>query len=149
MTLVEDMKKRVIESMKSKDEVTRDVLRVAISDIDAAANTKEQGGKPLTDGQIQKIIANIIKGNTETLQYATGAMKEKLEKENQILEAYIPKTASVAEITEKLESLKPKILEAKSSGQATGIAVKYLKEQGLTADGNDVRAVVEQIRTIQ
>lgn len=146
MTIVESMKKRVIESMKNKDTITRDILRVAISDIDALANTSSQGGKPLSDGQIQKVISNIMKGNTETLQYASGDLKAKLERENEILENYIPKSASLDEIESKLNLFREQIVGAKNSGQAIGLSVKFLKEQGVTADGNDVRVIVEKLR---
>lgn len=183
MSFVDGVKESVKESMKSGDVVKRDILRVLLSDIGAQENTAAQGGKPLTMGQIQKVIAKLIAGNTETLNTRLTPTSEeidavlmgatsmggaqmggdglvlgklamslddprraKLEKENQILESLLPKSLTEEEIAVRLESLKTTIKEAKSVGQATGLAMKVFKDAGDTVDGNVVKTVVEKFR---
>lgn len=150
MQIVEEMKKQVVIALKSKDEITKNILRFALSEIAALENQANQGGKPLTDGQIQKIIKKIIDGNTELLTHIKVDDIERLQKlgkENEILEEYLPKMLSIDVIDEKLTPYVAQILESKSVGQATGIAMKFFKEWGDSVDGNDVKSVVEKLRS--
>lgn len=150
MQIVSQMKSRVVEAMKSKDEITKNILRFALSEIAALENQASQGGKSLTDGQIQKIIKKIIDGNAELLTHIKVDdvdRLQKLGKENEILEEYLPKMLSVDVIDQKLTPYVSQILESKNVGQATGIAMKLFKEWGDSVDGNDVKSVVEKLRS--
>lgn len=72
---------------------------------------------------------------------------KKLNKEIAILEALLPRTLGVDEIVAALASVESDIKAAGNDGQATGVAMKHLKPQGLVVEGKDVSAAVKQIRS--
>ena len=144
MALLPQIKKQVLEAMKAKDTLTKDVLRVAQGDIELAETRQ---GKPLTEAEEEKIVRKLIKSNQETIELTKDAEKvEKLEREVAILEALLPKMLSVDEIIAALGAVEADIKAAGNDGQATGVAMKHLKPQGLAVDGKDVSAAVRQIR---
>src|SRR5262245_13634356 len=129
------MKKRMTEAMKAGRAVERDVLRVALSEIQAAENR----GTEINDDESQKIIRKLIKSNTETIAVVpAGDAKTKLEEENRILDSLLPKQLGVDEIVKVLAGVEGDIKSAKSEGQATGVAMKHLKASGATVGGKEV-----------
>lgn len=145
MALLEQIKKQVIDAMKARDTVAKDVLRVAQGDIELA---ETRSGKAQTEQEAQQIVRKLIKSNQETIAVATDpAMIEKLNQEIAILEALLPRMLGVAEIIAALEPVADAIKAAGNDGQATGVAMKHLKPQGLAVDGKDVSAAVRQIRS--
>lgn len=145
MALLETIKKQVIDAMKAKDAIAKDVLRVAQGDIELA---QTRTGKDLSDDEAQKIVRKLIKSNQETLAAnPDDATAEKLNKEITILEALLPRTLGVDEIVAALAPVEGDIKAAGNDGQATGVAMKHLKPQGLAVEGKDVSAAVRQIRS--
>lgn len=145
MQLLAEIRKQVIAAMKAKDTVAKDVLRVAQGDIELAETRQ---GKALTEDQQQQILRKLIKSNQETLAAVTDPdQKAKLELEIVLLDKLLPKTLTVDEIVAALEPVKSDIAAAGNDGQATGVAMKHLKPQGLTVDGKDVAAAVKAIRS--
>ena len=145
MPLLQEIKQQVLEAMKAKDTLAKDVLRVVQGDIELA---ETRSGKALSDDEAQKIVRKLIKSNQETLAVNPDAQTaEKLNKEIAILEALLPRTLSVDEIIAALDSVKDGIQAAGNDGQATGVAMKHLKPQGLAVDGKDVSEAVRQIRS--
>ena len=145
MALLQQIKQQVLEAMKARDTLTKNVLRVVQGDIELA---ETRLGKALTEDEEQKIIRKLIKSNQETLAVVQDdAAKEKLQKEIAILEALLPRTLSVAEIIAALEPVADDVRAAGNDGQATGVAMKHLKPQGLAVDGKDVSEAVKNIRS--
>jgi len=145
MALLQTIKQQVLEAMKAKDTVAKDVLRVAQGDIELA---QTRSGKDLTDDEAQKIVRKLIKSNQETLAANPGEPAvEKLIKEIAILEALLPRTLGVEEILVALQPVQDDIKAAGNDGQATGVAMKHLKPQGLAVEGKDVSEAVKQIRS--
>ena len=145
MALLETIKKQVIDAMKAKDTIAKDVLRVAQGDIELA---QTRTGKDMSDDEAQKIVRKLIKSNQETLAAnPDDATAEKLNKEITILEALLPRTLGVDEIVAALAAVEGDIKAAGNDGQATGVAMKHLKPQGLAVEGKDVSAAVRQIRS--
>lgn len=145
MELLAQIKTHVIEAMKAKDTVAKDVLRVAQGDIELA---ETRAGKPLSEVEQEKIVRKLIKSNQETLAAVRDeAGKAKLVREIELLEALLPKMLSVEEIAAALAPVADDIKAAGNDGQATGVAMKHLKPQGLAVDGKDVSAAVKQIRS--
>lgn len=145
MSLRETIKKQVIDAMKAKDTLTRDVLRVLQGDIEMHHT---RTGEHMTDEQAQKVVRKLIKSNQETLAVKPDdAAAEKLNKEIAILEALLPRTLSVEEIVAALAPVQDGIKAAGNDGQATGVAMKHLKPQGLQIEGKDVSAAVKRIRS--
>ena len=54
--------------------------------------------------------------------------------------------AGAVAIASALEAVRTEIVSAKNDGQATGVAMKHLKGLSLNAQGQDVTAVVKQMR---
>jgi len=146
MELLAKIKKQVVEAMKARDTLAKDVLRVAQGDIELA---QTRTGKPLTEPEQEQIVRKLIKSNQESLaavQDADPAQSEKLTKEVKLLEALLPQQLSVAQIIAALEPVHDDIKSAGNDGQATGVAMKHLKPQGLAVDGKDVAQAVKQLR---
>lgn len=146
MQLLAQIKKQVVEAMKAKDTLAKDVLRVAQGDIELAVS---RTGTPLTEPEQQQILRKLIKSNQESLAAigdTDATTAEKLRKENALLEALLPGMLSVAEIIAALAPVEDDIKAAGNDGQATGVAMKHLRPQGLAIDGKDVSAAVKQIR---
>lgn len=145
MSLQETIKQQIIEAMKAKDTVARDVLRVLQGDIDMHHT---RTGEHMTEDQAQKVVRKLVKSNEETIAGTSDdAALEKLKREIAILEALLPRTLGVDEIVAALAAVADDIKAAGNDGQATGVAMKHLKPQGLAVEGKDVSAAVKQIRS--
>lgn len=143
--IVDDIKKRITEAMKAKKPVEREILRLALAEIQ---QVEVRSGTAATDDEAAKIIKKLLKSNGETL--AAGPkpeLKVQLEEENGILESLIPKTWDPARIAEALAGVAEQIKAAASDGQATGIAMKHLKSLSAPVEGKDVGVAVKNIRT--
>jgi len=142
--LVDDIKKQVTVAMKAGDSVARDVLRLALGEIQTAEARKNA---PATDDEAAAVVRKLIKSNEETLGLAgESANAAALRREIEILSALLPKQMSVDDIIAALASELDAIKAAKADGQATGVAMKYLKAAGAAVSGNDVGAAVKKIR---
>jgi len=148
MTLVQEIKNQVVAAMKSKDDIARNLLRCVLGEVSTLEGSANQAGKPVSDEQVCKIIRKVQAGNLETLQHV-GSMenvKANLERENQILESFLPKLLTADEIKAKLSAVTDQIKASKGVGQAVGIAMKLFKESGDAVDGNEVKKAVEELR---
>ena len=144
MTLVDTIKNNVKDAMKSGDTVARDILRLALGEIQTAEARK---AAPVTEEEATAAVRKLIKSNEETMGLSTDdATKATLKKEIDILSALLPKQMSVDEILAALAAVKDAIVAAKADGQATGVAMKHLKSTGANASGNDVCAAVKKLR---
>jgi uncharacterized protein len=144
MALIEEIKKRALLAMKARNTVEKEVLRVALGEIQVA----EARASGISDDEIHAIIKKLVKSNQETLELsANDEQKRILSEEIAILESLLPQTLSVEEIVERLDGLAQELRAAKSSGQATGLAVKYLKSSNASVNGKDVAVAVERIRS--
>jgi uncharacterized protein len=142
--VIDTLKAAIARAVKDKDEVARDVLRLALGEVQTA---EARGGKPLRDEEVVAIVRKLVKSNEETLVAAAadpGAPA--LRHENEVLSALLPAGLSVAQITEALGPVADAIKAAKNDGQATGIAMKHLKPTGAVVEGTDVAAAVRALR---
>ena len=141
--LVDTIKKRIMAAMKAKNDLEKEVLRVALGDI----QTEEARGTEITDAYCEKVLKKLVKSNRETLESATDPeQKSTLQQEIAILESLLPKTLSPEQIAEELAPVVEQIRAAGNDGQATGVAMKHLKASGALVDGKDVAAAVRQLR---
>ncbi len=145
--LIDDLKKAIATAMKSGDAVARDVLRLALGEIQTAEARKAEKGAKLTDDDAAAAVRKLIKSNEETLSLAgEGENAATLRREIEVLSALLPKSLSVEEIVALLAPVEAQIKEAKNDGQATGVAMKHLKSTGATVQGNDAQAAVKKLR---
>ena len=142
--LVEDIKKQITGAMKSGDAVARDILRLALSEIQTAEARKNA---PVSEDDAIGAVRKLIKSNEETLNLTTDAERGAiLKQEIVVLAALLPKQLSVDDIVAALAAQRDAIKAAGNDGQATGIAMKHLKSTGASVSGNDVGAAVKKIR---
>lgn len=142
--LVEELKKRITSSMKEGDTVARDVLRLALGEIQTAEARKSA---TLSEEEAAAALRKLVKSNEETLGLTTDEGRAAaLKKEIEVLTSLLPKGLSVDEIVAALASQIDAIKAAKADGQAVGVAMKHLKSTGASVAGNDVQAAVKKIR---
>lgn len=144
MALVEELKKRITSSVKEGDTVARDVLRLALGEIQTAEARK---AATLSEEEAAAALRKLVKSNEETLGLTTdGERSAALKKEIEVLTSLLPKSMSVDEIVAALASQVDAIKAAKADGQAVGVAMKHLKSTGASVTGNDVQVAVKKIR---
>ncbi len=142
--LVEDIKKQIAAAMKSGDTVARDVLRLALGEIQTAEARKNA---PASDEEASAAVRKLIKSNEETLGLAgEGERAATLRREIEVLSGLLPKELSVDDIVTALAAEHEAIKAAKSDGQATGVAMRTLKASGKAVSGNNVGLAVKKIR---
>ena len=152
MSLLQTLKEAMVQARVRKDDVAKSVLSVVVGEAETLQFAKGQRGE-VTDQQVIKVIQNVIKGNQEAIQqaeahHATDSVP-RLMMENKILEGYLPQMWERAQIENVLHGdndTLEKVRQAANSGQATGIAMKFLKSQGSPVAGQDVAAVVKALR---
>lgn len=138
-------------SMKG-DATHRNFLRLVKGELQMA---EVRQNKPLTEEQASNVLKKILKSNEETL----GILANRNEvsggpdpraaaiiQENEILKGLLPAIASIEDVKAALASVLDQIKSAKNDGQATGVAMKMLKEAKLTCDGNTVKEIVAELR---
>jgi len=142
--LLDELKAKITVAAKAKDEVARDVLRLAFGEVQTG---EARQSRPLTDDEVAAVLKKLVKSNEETLALAgEGPQAPTLRKEIEILSSLLPKKLSIPEIVTALASQAEAIRAAKADGQATGLAMKFLKGTGAAFDGNDVAAAIKTIR---
>ena len=144
MSMIQEIKARMIQAMRDRDAPTKSILQVTLGDLELAET--RQGGD-LDDKQAAQIVRKILKSNQETLTLTKDPEKiEILKVEIVILEGLLPATLSVEQIVAALAPHLDAIKAPGNDGQATGVAMKNLKAAGAAVEGKDVSAAVRQIR---
>lgn len=142
--IVDDIKGRLTDAMKARDAVRKDILRLALGEIQTA---EARASRSLSEDEGVAVIRKLIKSNEETLSMTgTDPRGERLRQEISILLELLPRALSVDEVVVSLQALTDAIRTAKNEGQATGVAMKHLKSQGLVVLGPDVTLAVRRLR---
>jgi uncharacterized protein YqeY len=142
--LADEIKKLTTQAMKNRDDVAKNILRLALGEMQTA---EAREGRAVREDEAFAIVRKLVKSNEETLAAAgEGEQATILRKEIAILSGLLPATMSVAQIVEALAPVSDGLKAAKNDGQATGLAMKHLKTTGATFDGTDVSVAVKQIR---
>jgi uncharacterized protein YqeY len=143
-TIKDALAARLKQAMKEGDGVAKEVLRVALGDIQTA---EHRGTSKASDDEAAGVLRRIIKANEETLALVTSDdERARLRREIDVLGELLPKSLSVDDIVAALASHHDAIRSAPNDGAATGVAMKALKSQGANANGKDVSAAVRTIR---
>jgi uncharacterized protein YqeY len=144
-----DLRAKLQEAIKAKNDLAKDVLRVLMGE----ASTREaRTGQPPSEADVHAIVRKLIASNTETRtelerRGQTGHSNyQRLAEENTYLEGLLPKSPDTAAIRRELEAIAGDLKAAKNDGQATGLAMKHLKQKGLAVQGEQVAAAVKEIR---
>ena len=143
--LTDEIRERVKQAMRTGDAVEKNVLRVALGEIQSE---ESRSGKTLDEAAVGALLRKLVKSNQDTL--AAGPNEERrriLEREVEILQELLPQTLSVEAIQAALEPVREAILAARADGQATGVAMKHLKSVGAAVTGQDVAQAVKGLRS--
>lgn len=149
MTLHEQIKGEIKAAMLAKDTVKLSVVRNIVAAItNELVATGKTPQEMLDDTGVLKVIKRLASQRKDSIeQFEKGGRPELAASENAelaILESYLPTLMSREEIrkvaTAKKEALG--ITDKAKVGQLTGAIMKELAGQ---ADGNDVKAVVEEL----
>src|SRR5690606_26965451 len=93
--LVDDLKKRIASAVKEGDAVARDVLRLALGEIQTAEARKNER---LSDDEAAGVLRKLVKSNEETLGHSgEGDRAATLKKEIEVLGALLPRQLTVDE----------------------------------------------------
>lgn len=143
--LVEDIKRRVVIAVKEGDTVTRDVLRLALGEIQTAEARKNA---PASEEDAATALRKLIKSNEETraVLASNDSRMADLTREIEVLVAFLPAQLTMLQILEALAGQVEAIKRAPNDGQATGIAMKLFKASGAQVNGAEVTAAVKQLR---
>lgn len=149
MALHEDIKGSLKEAMKAKEEVKlrviRSLLTAFMNELVATSRTPQD---MLTDDEALTVIKRAAKQRKESITQYEAAGRDELaapEKEElEALESYLPQMMSQDEIRPIAEAKKAELgIDDKSKmGMLIGAV---MKELGGTADGGDVKTVIESL----
>lgn len=128
MTLIDTIKKDIIEAMKQKNQPTLEILRYLHSQIkDFEIN---QARKAATDSEVIRLIQNQIKKLEESnVLFKKANRHDLIAKNNQeidILKQYLPQEISDAELEKEIELVIKANSQINQPGPLIGIAVKGL-----------------------
>ena len=144
-----DLPAMLKEALKAKDDLARDLLRVIMGEV---STRRARTGQEPTDEEVYGIIRKLVAANAETRQELeqrgqTGhEAYDRLGRENVYLERLLPKALDRAEVRRELAPIVHDLKGAKNDGQATGLAIKHLKQKGLAVPGEEVAAAVKELR---
>lgn len=149
MSLKDIVREKFEHAKRGGNREEKNLLSVILGDI---ATAEARSGKELPEAEVEKLLRKMLENNTETLtqlkshQRAHDPQVAVLEREIALLKSLLPQTLDVAAIAKALEPVQSEIRQAKNDGQAMGLAMKHLKDLSLPVQGQDVTAVVKQIR---
>ena len=149
MSLKDKVREKFEDAKRAGHREEKDLLSVILGDI---ATAEARTGKELPDAEVEKLLRKMVESNGETLaqlkshQRADDPRVAVLEREIAFLKTILPETLDPAAIVQALEPVRADIIGAKNVGQATGVAVKHLKTQGVKVLGQDVAQAVQAIR---
>lgn len=144
--LIDEIKARMTRAMRERDEVVRNVLGLAVGEIQTA---EARANRSLRDDEALAVVRKLLKSNEETLALAgtDDARAASLRREIEVLSALLPRSMSIEQIAEALAPIADAIRAAKNDGQAMGAAMKHLKTAGAVVEAADVQQAVKRVRS--
>ncbi len=144
-----NLQAKLQEAIKARDDLARDLLRIIMGEV---STRQARTGKEPPDAEVHGIVRSMMTNNSETRKelekrgQTTHEGYARLARENVYLETLLPRTLDQAAIQKELEAIAAEVKGARNDGQATGLAMKHLKQKGLAVLGEDVAAAVRQLR---
>ena len=121
------VKTEITKARLSKDSFKVELLKLVLGEYE---RLEYAGQKPL----FENVITKLVQSNKECLAQRND---DKLQKEVELLESYLPKYLSVDELRVLLNPL-----GLDSSGQSIGKAIKWLKENQFAFKNEDVKVAL-------
>jgi len=147
MSLVDQIQKDITTAMKAREEARLSTLRMVKT---ALKNREIEKMAPLDDKEAQQVLGTLIKQRKDSIeQFTKGGRQEMADKEAAeitVIEAYMPKAASEADIA---ASVKAVIAEMgaptmKDMGTVMKNAMAKFATQGVRVDGKVVSEAVKK-----
>lgn len=146
MTLEERIQTEITAAMKAKDEVRLGALR----SVKAAILNEKSNGKhhELTDTDVVTLIQKLVKQRQEAEDIYTEAgrveLAEKEKSERAVLEEFVPKQLTEAEVEEKVKEIiaETGATSMKEMGKVMGLATQRMKG---VADGKVISGIVKRL----
>ncbi len=147
MTLVEQIQKDIVAAMKTKDEARLSCLRMIKSALQLKTVEKMS---PLDDKEAQAVLGTLIKQRKESVeQFTKGGRQEMADKESaeiKLIETYLPKAASEADIVAGVKAVIAEIGSPtmKEMGTVMKNAMARFAAAGMRVDGKMVSETVKK-----
>jgi uncharacterized protein YqeY len=141
--LINDIQKRMQDSMKARDSVSVDALRFILSQINYE---KIEKGNDLTDEDVLKVIAREVKKRKESIEmFKTNSRNDLVQQEEKqlaVISSYLPKEMSEEEIKKTIQEIMSGIEDKSNIGKVMGAVMGKMKGK---ADGGVVAKVVKEL----
>jgi len=147
MPLVDQIQKDIVAAMKSKEEARLSTLRMVKSALQL--RTVEKMG-PLDDKESQSVLATLIKQRKDSIeQFTKGGRQEMADKEAAeivVIEGYLPKAASEAEIAAGVKAVIAEMgaPTMKDMGTVMKNAMARFQGAGMRVEGKIVSDLVKK-----
>ena len=145
MSLLENIRKDMLNASKQGDDITVDILKLVIADI---RNEEIALDKELTDEDVLKVLRKQEKKIKDSIEQYTKMERDDLVSREsaqlKVIEKYLPSLMSEDEITKIVSRV---IADSKASGiQSMGLVMgSVMKELNGKADGNLVKDIVGKL----
>ena len=147
MPLVDQIQKDITAAMKAREEAKLSTLRMVKS---ALQNRAIEKMSPLDDKESQQVLGTLIKQRKDSIeQFTKGGRQEMADKEAgeiAIIESYMPKAASEADITAGVKAVIAEMGSPtmKDMGTVMKNAMAKFASQGMRVDGRLVSDAVKK-----
>jgi uncharacterized protein YqeY len=128
----------VIAAVQQKDNIAKNILRLALSEI-------QRENKTLTEIDKENIVRKLIKSNKTTLGLTTNeANKKELENEIAVLSLLLPKAMTKEEVISFVKDNNI-TLNNDNVGKSIGAIMKVAKEKNIVIESNTVREAITEL----
>lgn len=147
MPLVDQIQKDIVTAMKARDEARLSTLRMMKT---ALMNKKIEKMADLDDKESQQVLSTLIKQRKDSIeQFTKGGRQEMADKEAAeiaVIEAYLPKAASEADIVSVVKSVVAEMGSPtmKDMGTVMKNAMAKFAAKGARVDGKVVSEAVKK-----
>jgi len=131
----------VTAAVQRKDNTERDILRLALSEIE-----RESSKKDLTEEQKENIIRKLIKSNVSTLEFMDDSNdgRDILLREIDALKVLLPKEMTKEDVLAFINGYNVELID-NNVGRSVGMVMKAMKENNIVADGKLVKQVITEM----
>ena len=147
MPLVDQIQKDIVAAMKAREEAKLSTLRMVKS---ALQNKSIEKMAPLDDKEAQQVLSTLIKQRKDSVeQFTKGGRQEMADKEAAeitVIESYMPKAASEADITAGVKAVVAEMGSStmKDMGNVMKSVMAKFATQGMRVDGKVVSEAVKK-----
>ena len=150
MNIFDQISEGIKEAMKAKDQVRLDALRAIKKEFIEAKTAKGAGGE-LNDDTAMKILVKMVKQRKEVAEIFASNSRQDIADLNlaeaKIIEEYLPKQLSEAELEEALKAIIARVgaTSPQQMGMVMGAATKELAGR---AEGKAISAKVKELLSL-